>query len=173
MTDCCPPAGDNKRLTDRMLPPYAHVPGQTPHPVSDPAGHSCGVEEPAARPLEPSRWRENEEYCYGVDLFNAGFYWEAHEAWERVWIACGRRGEVADFLKGLIKLAAAAVKRRAGSPEGAVRHARRAGELFGALRERAWGGLSVSALGDTAVRMEATNDSALLTPSNDQSAERS
>lgn len=47
-------------------------------------------------------------YLRGIDLFNHGFYWESHEAWEAVWISAGRRGSVADFLKALIKVAAAA-----------------------------------------------------------------
>ena len=51
-----------------------------------------------------------------ADLLNHGFYWEAHEAWETLWHAAGRKGEIADFLKGLIKLAAAAVKAREGNP---------------------------------------------------------
>lgn len=130
MPDCCPPTGDSNRLTDRPLPSYAHTPGVTPHPVSDPEGHSHGEEASAAEPLDPTRWRENSDYCYGIDLFNGGFYWEAHEAWERVWIACGRRGESADFLKGLIKLAAAALKHREGRPKGVRRHASRALELL-------------------------------------------
>jgi hypothetical protein len=67
---------------------------------------------------------------YGLDLFNHGYYWEAHEAWEGLWHACGRRGRTADFLKGLIKLAAAGVKARAGQPRGVQDHAHRAAELF-------------------------------------------
>src|SRR5262249_23073005 len=57
-------------------------------------------------------------------------YWEAHEVWEGLWQACGRRGVTADFLKGLIRLAAAGVKARAGKPEGVRSHARAAGRLF-------------------------------------------
>lgn len=63
-------------------------------------------------------------------MFNAGYYWEAHEAWEGVWIAAGRQGLVADYVKGLIKLAAAGVKIREGSAVGAQRHLTRAEELF-------------------------------------------
>jgi hypothetical protein len=37
---------------------------------------------------------------------------------------------LADYLKGLIKLAAAGVKAREGQPVGVKRHARRAAELF-------------------------------------------
>jgi hypothetical protein len=81
-------------------------------------------------PLDPDNWRDSEEYLYGIDLFNHGYYWEAHEAWEAVWHAAGRTGRIADFLKALIKLAAAAVKAREGSPTGAARHAHRCRELL-------------------------------------------
>ena len=59
----------------------------------------------------------------GIALFNAGYYWEAHEAWEGLWHAHGRDGPTADVLKGLIKLAAAGVKVREGRPHG-VAHPR-------------------------------------------------
>jgi len=55
--------------------------------------------------------------------------------WEAVWIAAGRRGVAADFLKGLIKLAAAGVKCREGSRAGVQRHARRAEQLFRSVRD--------------------------------------
>ncbi|MCA8997366.1 MAG: DUF309 domain-containing protein, partial [Planctomycetaceae bacterium] len=61
--------------------------------------------------------------------------WEAHEAWEHVWIALGRFGDAADHIKGLIKLAAAGVKCLEGNTRGATRHANRALELLsGPLR---------------------------------------
>ena len=44
---------------------------------------------------------------YGIDLFNHGFYWEAHEAWEGLWIACARRGPTATYLQAFITAAAA------------------------------------------------------------------
>jgi predicted metal-dependent hydrolase len=77
-------------------------------------------------------WRANPHYLRAVDLFNFGYYWEAHEAWEGLWIAAGRTGPVADALKGLIKLAAAGVKAYEGRPAGVRRHARRALELLDA-----------------------------------------
>ena len=42
-------------------------------------------------------------------LFLASRGNKSHVAWESLWMACGRKGAVADFLKGLIKLAAAGV----------------------------------------------------------------
>jgi hypothetical protein len=70
-------------------------------------------------------------------LFNHGYYWEAHESWEAVWIAAGRQGRLADFVKGLIRLAAAGLKGREGRVGGVTRHAQRAKELFEAVRA-AW-----------------------------------
>lgn len=117
-------------LPDRELPAYAHTPGVTPHPIREPEGHSYGLEHPHVSEPESARWRECTPYVWGIDLFNAGYYWEAHEAWEAAWIAAGRRGSTADFLKALIKLAAAGVKLREGVPAGARRHLRRADELL-------------------------------------------
>lgn len=118
-------------LPDLPLPPYSYVPGgRFPHPVRDPAGHLFG--RPVAHPPAPDldHWEDSHAYLHGIDLFNHGYYWEAHEVWEGLWHACGRRGLVADFLKGLIKLAAAGVKVREGQPRGIRSHAARAAELF-------------------------------------------
>lgn len=109
------------------LPPYAYVRGQHPHPTRDPAGHSFG--KPAlfwTRP-DPERWEACHPYLYGIDLFNYGYYWEAHEVWEGLWHACGRSGMTADLLKGLIALAAAGVKLRGAATAAcaSTRHGRR------------------------------------------------
>src|SRR5438132_6902310 len=121
---------------ERALPPYAYVPGRSPHPVSDPAGHSRGQAPQKPPPLDTARWSQSPTYLYGCDLFNHGYYWEAHEAWESLWHAAGRRGPVAILLKGLIKLAAAGVKIRQGRADGARSHAARARELFVELGQR-------------------------------------
>lgn len=108
------------------LPPYTHVPGRTPHPESDPAGHSYGKSRNVPEPLDASHWWLSSAYRRGVLLFNHGYYWEAHEAWEGLWLAAGRRGPTANLLQALIHLAAAGVKIREGVPAGVVSHARRA-----------------------------------------------
>lgn len=41
----------------------------------------------------------------GIELFNQGLYWEAHEAWEEAWTP-DRRGPDRGFYKGLIQIAA-------------------------------------------------------------------
>lgn len=124
------------RLTpEYRLPPYTYVPGKLPHPIRDPAGHH--VEGPPCPPRVelPKDWESCPPYLYGFDLFNAGYYWEAHEAWEAVWHHAGRVGPVADLVKGLIKLAAALVKAREGRTAGVRRHATRAAELAQSVQE--------------------------------------
>lgn len=44
----------------------------------------------------------------GADLFNRGLYWEAHEAWEELWL--GLEDEPKLFVQGLIQVAAAGHK---------------------------------------------------------------
>lgn len=45
----------------------------------------------------------------GVQLFNDGEWWEAHEAWEPIWLQA--KGEQRAFIQALILLAAALHKR--------------------------------------------------------------
>jgi hypothetical protein len=127
-------------LPDEPLPPTAFVPGRTPHP-----NQAADARHELPPPLDPARWPDSRAYLRGIDLFNHGYYWEAHEAWEGLWHAAGRRGTTADFLKGLIQLAAAGVKVREGRADGVANHARRAAELFG--RTATAGGEVASYLG--------------------------
>ena len=127
---------------DHPLPPYTHIPGVTPHPIRDPAGHSYQPPCSLAEILESSRnesavtlesLAREPEFSWGATLFNAGYYWEAHEAWESLWHRAGRTGPTADLLKGLIKLAAAGVKLREHNADGVERHARRACDLLASV----------------------------------------
>ena len=120
----------DRRLTDLPLPPYTYVPGKTSHPRRDASGHSHGLPEPMVDSFDPFAWRECQTYLFGIDLYDAGFYWEAHEQWEAVWLSVGRVGSTADFLKALIKLAAAGVKQLEGRRMGVNRHLERAVELL-------------------------------------------
>jgi hypothetical protein len=105
----------------RPFPPYAFLPGRDPHPTRDPAGHSYGGEEHAGPYFAASDWRANELYLYGVDLYNHGYLWEAHEAWETLWHAAKRDVPQAEQLQGLIQCAAACLKIPMGQPRGLER----------------------------------------------------
>lgn len=140
---------------DRPLPPYAYLPGRTPHPTRDAEGHSYGVKHDVPEPPEPRAWRACGDYLYGIDLFNHRFYWEAHEAWEGLWVASGRRGLTATYLQALINLAAAGFKAQWGSAPGMRANAETALRLFrstlGRLgSETRYMGLDVRSLADFA-----------------------
>jgi len=119
------------------FPPYSYVPGGPwPHPTRSPQGHSFGRASKLAEPSTGSSEWFARRFQRGVELFNAGYYWEAHEVWEELWHACGRRGTTADLLRALIKLAAAGVKVRERQEHGVRTHARRAAELLRSAAER-------------------------------------
>jgi predicted metal-dependent hydrolase len=55
----------------------------------------------------------------GIDLFNHGLYWEAHEAWEQTWIP-DRHGPDRGFYKGLIQVAAGCLHYQRRNRRGAL-----------------------------------------------------
>jgi hypothetical protein len=161
--DAGPLSKPRRWLPDEPLPPYSFVPGRFPHPFSDAAGHSHGRAAAQLSRPDSEHWQTCLPYLRGLDLFNCGYYWEAHETWEGLWHACGRRGHSADFFKGLIQLAVAGVKVREGKPAGVRKHAARAAELFRQLakgdRESSLFGLTlaqVAEYADTVARQPPT-----------------
>jgi predicted metal-dependent hydrolase len=55
----------------------------------------------------------------GIELFNSGRYWDAHEAWEHEWMP-DRKGPDAGFYKGLIQVAAGCLHYGRHNRRGAV-----------------------------------------------------
>jgi hypothetical protein len=94
----------------RPFPPYRFVPGATPHPKRSPKGHAHGRREEKPVYLPPGRWKENEFYLHGIDLYHQGYLWESHEAWEALWHLTEKEGVEGQFLQGLIQNAAALLK---------------------------------------------------------------
>ena len=131
------------------LPPYAYIPSSLlPHPTSHPLGHQYGSEIQAPTFFDAGQWRNCIPFLLGIDLFNNGYYWEAHESWEMLWRCTWRGSDAAKFLKALIKLSAAGVKLREVLPAGVRSHAGRAKELLQELsgRHGRYMGLELSAL---------------------------
>lgn len=120
-------------LPDRPLPAYAYLPGRFPHPVRDPRGHSFG--SAGAETADP------DAFAWGMDLFNQGYYWEAHEAWEALWRIARRGTADHDLLQGLILLAATGVKLREGKSTAARRHGFRAASFLRRAAEASPGDL--------------------------------
>lgn len=63
-----------------------------------------------ARAMEKSQFRR------GLELFNTGKFFEAHEAWEETWLVASEPEKT--FLQGLIQLAAAFHHRSRGNRQG-------------------------------------------------------
>jgi hypothetical protein len=105
----------------RELPATAFLPGLTREARSArPPGVAVHGEDAAPRcPAED--WRLDGEYLWGVDLYNNGFFWEAHEAWEAPWRVAERDGRQRLFLQGLIQCSAACLKARLGQTIAAQR----------------------------------------------------
>jgi len=109
-----------RRYSTRAFPAYRHVPGKTPHPTRAPEGHSFARELPPFSVDEQS-WPTSEAYLYAIDLFNYGYYWEAHEELEALWHGAGRDTPVGTFAQALIQAAAALLKHAMSELEPAER----------------------------------------------------
>jgi predicted metal-dependent hydrolase len=91
------------------FPAYRHVPGKTPHPTRSPDGHSH-AREVTRFAVDAESWRESEPYLYAIDLFNHGYYWEAHEVLEALWHGAGHDSPAGRLARALIQAAAALLK---------------------------------------------------------------
>jgi predicted metal-dependent hydrolase len=72
--------------------------------------------------FDPRHWDEHEAAAQlraGVELFNAGEYEQAHEAFERLWLAT--QGADSDLFKGLVQACIALHHFRRGNLEGAAK----------------------------------------------------
>ena len=126
------------RYSARAFPPYRFVPGKAPHPTRSPDGHSYGrVAAPIT--IDEHGWRACEQYLYAIDLFNHGYYWEAHEVMEGMWQGAGRETPIAVFSQALIQAAAALLKHAMGELAPASRLGTAAREKLAASSARVLG----------------------------------
>ena len=105
-----------RHVPDAPLPRYRFVGGLHPHPRTDPAGSLYG-RPPHPPGLPPDRWRDDRSWLVGVDLYHAGYLWEAHEAWEACFFASRDPAHRA-LVQALIQLAAALIQEHKGRARG-------------------------------------------------------
>lgn len=125
------------RYTQIEFPPYRFIPGENPHPTENPRGHSYGKKEKKLTAFDPMQWQGNAQYLYGVDLYNHGYWWESHEAFEGLWKVAARENISRDYLQGLIKISGAFIKWRLRKRQGleylykgAIEHLRKVGKRY-------------------------------------------
>jgi hypothetical protein len=124
------------RYTGRALPAQAYVPGRADtsgRPGRTQEFEAAGDGEAAAVAEGNPVWQRHPAFLWGLDLYNHGYPWEAHEAWEALWRQAPRPSAVRDLLQALIQCAAAAVHAAAGRPAGQRRLAERALARLGAV----------------------------------------
>ena len=105
------------------LPSEPYVPGKTPRPddacfadiKASVAG--CGTIKALAN---------CEAFTFGFEAFEQGYFWEAHEVWEAVWMALPPASAERLFVRGLIQTANARLKRTMGRDRAADRLAKMA-----------------------------------------------
>ena len=126
------------RRTEYPLPSTTFVSGRSPRPLDG--------------------WFDDvdvaDHFDFACDLFDAGCFFEAHEVWEQVWFAAQKQGDVNGeaLAHGLIRLAAAGVKWRAGDEAPSARHREGAAVI---LAGRSGLGLSAAAIGAAIAALEA------------------
>jgi hypothetical protein len=96
-----------RRLPDLALPGHAHVPGSGSTPDMAPLEAAKALVAPET---SANAWQDNAAYLYGHDLLDAGFFWEAHEVWEAVWLNCPPNSAEKLMLRMLIQQANARLK---------------------------------------------------------------
>jgi len=101
------------------LPAQAHVPATGSEPDLVPLELA---KQFAPQVTLAAHWKENKTYLYGHDLMHAGYYWEAHEVWEAVWLLTRANSPERVLLQALIQSANAQLKRQ-------MRRLRAAGKL--------------------------------------------
>lgn len=100
------------------LPKIPHVPGSGTVPDGDLLAQ-LKANVPAR--VTDANWREVAAYRNGLALYRAGYFWEAHEVWEPVWMATAPGSRTRSLVQGLIQLANACLKLAMGRPRAARR----------------------------------------------------
>ena len=103
---------------DRDLPDHAYVPGQTPRHAEGRFAPICAT---ARQHMSPAQLAQSEAFCTGLYYFRSGYFWEAHELFEPVWMALEEGSDDRRFLQALIQLANAQLKIKMQRPKAAKR----------------------------------------------------
>ena len=94
------------------LPAHKHVPGAN---ARHPDGTFDWIRDQAEAEAGNAAWE------YGLRLLHEGFYWEAHEVLEPVWMAAAPNSAEKAMSQAVIQLANAALKQDMGRPKAAAR----------------------------------------------------
>ena len=107
-------------------PSYAYLPGQTlPHPEAlfDDIKSACNG-------VEYYDFLNTVSFKCAYGFLKDGFYWESHEVFEILWLACPNESAEKTLIQALIQIANMHLKRRMGRENAAMRLERMAELLW-------------------------------------------
>lgn len=109
------------RYTNYRLPVYPYVPEFNMHPGKNIEIKHIPDLPDIAMKFSSRNWHKSMRYLYAIDLFNNKYFWEVHEVLEKLWLETGKDSPEGTFLKGLIQLAVALLKKIADNKRGLTR----------------------------------------------------
>ena len=101
-----------------MRPAHAYVPGETPR---HPEGAFDAIRESVTPGLAPEALAGTQAWRTGLCWLDEGYYWEAHEVLEPVWMAAPPNAPERHMARAAIQCANARLKRAMGLPRAAAR----------------------------------------------------
>lgn len=135
------------------LPPFAHVPGQGPRHAE---GAFDALTAGVRAGMTVAELAETRAWAAGWRFLRAGYFWEAHEVLEPVWMALPEGSAERAFVQAAIQTANAALKRRMGRPRAVSRLCAMVRELLAQCAGRTEiMGRGVAELQDSVGRLEA------------------
>jgi hypothetical protein len=99
-------------LLDHLGAPY--VPGETARP-------DLALFEPLKDGLSLAALSTSRAWTEGHSLFQNGYFWEAHELWEAVWMVCLEDTPERNFVQLWIQIANARLKLKMNRPNAVLR----------------------------------------------------
>lgn len=106
------------RASSWFTPGHAYVPGRT---ARHPDGHFDHIRATARPGLSPIGLAESDAFRHGLFYIGAGFFWEAHEVLEPVWMVLPEGSAERRFVQALIQTANGLLKLDMDRPKAALR----------------------------------------------------
>ena len=100
------------------LPPHAYVPGQTPR--HDDAVFAA-LHDTVREGMTVCELVQTDAWHAGLLYLEKGYFWEAHEMWEPIWMRTRVGSPERELVQGLIQLANAHLKARMNRPKAVTR----------------------------------------------------
>lgn len=99
-------------------PPFAYVPGQTARHED---GRFDAIRDTAKPGVDEAALAQCDAFQTGLRYLRDGYFWEAHEVLEPVWMLCPPNSPSRAVVQGLIQLANARLKQKMGKHKAAIR----------------------------------------------------